>query len=148
MAHVNFLMATAVCRNGPEELHAARKITFFFSMAEKERSTISTVCSCCCCCFWCRHFHVLKAVAIASFSVDATAHPWDVSQTALSLYSPAKIWRKIILTPYIPSKYRTTDLCWGETSVELKTGKRALIQYQRMSSQISLAKKLLFYSEE
>jgi len=51
-------------------------------------------------------FDVLKAVVFACFPVDATAHPCDISQTALSLCSPAKI----ILTPYIPSKYRTTDL--------------------------------------
>lgn len=76
-------MATAVCRNGPEELQAARESNFFSWQRKKEAPSAQSA-----------HaaavsdadtFDVLKAVAIASFSVDATAHPWDVSQTALSL---------------------------------------------------------------
>lgn len=110
MAHVNFLMATAVCRNRPEGLHAARKVTFFFPWQRKKEAPSAQSAHTAVAVSDVDTFDVLKAVAIASFSIDATAHPWDVSQTALSWYFHAKILRKIILTPYIPSKYRTTDL--------------------------------------
>lgn len=103
-------MATAVYRNGPEELHAARKITCFFPWQRKKEAPSAQSAHAAVAVSDVGTFDVLKAVAIASFSVDATAHPWDVSQTALSFYSHAKILRKIILTLYIPSKYRTTDI--------------------------------------